>query len=302
MRGLSLSSKDETAADLRTLETWLISNQNKARKERTTCYSSEQCCDKTIANLNRQLWNESESEVRSPAICKRIKYNLSTLNPKALEYIPGAFRHGLVTELELNYPVDHPKTSGPNERKHTNPIDLTPKKLKSSDADYIEWNSEDSRPELELHVLNDIEESLSRYEFGPVYRDVRVAQELFNRGEIDIEQITPRNARLRLTRLRKLLFRIDNNERPMAAFLINPLEMDLVLGLPWLCKTRVVLDYDDMEKIGLVIRNATVSLPWKTWKTREKTAINRDAGGEAKGSSIGEGKERFDKEKMGKNF
>jgi hypothetical protein len=40
---------------------------------------------------------------------------------------------------------------------------------------------------------------------------------------------------------------IDNNTLQVEAFLINLPEMDLVLGLPWLCLTRAVPDYDDMS-------------------------------------------------------
>ncbi|KAH9451654.1 hypothetical protein Pst134EA_025597 [Puccinia striiformis f. sp. tritici] len=94
------------------------------------------CFNKTIVNLNQRLWSEAEREVESHAVCKKIESTLSVLNPKALEFIPGASRHGLIKELELNY-IGEDLCLQNLKRKHTDSVDLTRKRLKNSDAESI---------------------------------------------------------------------------------------------------------------------------------------------------------------------
>jgi hypothetical protein len=47
---------------------------------------------------------------------------------------------------------------------------------------------------------------------------------------------------------------------PMEAFLISLPEMDLALGLPWLCKTQAVPNYDDMSYTFLDQNNKVVNV------------------------------------------
>ncbi|KAH9443824.1 hypothetical protein Pst134EB_026215 [Puccinia striiformis f. sp. tritici] len=127
----------------------------------------------------------TKREIESHAVCKNIESTLSVLNPKALEFTPGAFRHGLIKELELNY-IGEDLCSKNLKRKHTDSVDLTRKRLKNSDAESVDWlqldsdsgcydfelDSEsdqssifwmgDGPPELELNAMSDTGISLPR--------------------------------------------------------------------------------------------------------------------------------------------
>ena len=126
----------------------------------------------------------------------------------------------------------------------------------------------DPQPDLRLNNLNNDEKSLPRYEFGiggiicdtiinsgagSVYLDLSVTQELYKWKEINVIHIVPRNVRLanghvkRINKKAKFMLHIGNNKTQMEVYLINLPEMDLILGLPWLCLTQAVPDYDDLS-------------------------------------------------------
>jgi hypothetical protein len=229
------------------------------------------------------LWKEIEREKEAHEICKAVEAKIKPLNAKALEFIPGARRHGIIKELELNYLSTD---DGVKKRKHTDSINLIRKKIRTFTNDNLKWIGMDSDnesynfeiesdsdtssivwlgPKLELNTLGDKEKTLPRYEFnigtitcdsiidsgaGSVYLDAQVAKYLFERDEINVVRVPPRNVKLangnieKVTLKAKFHLTVDGNSMPMEAYLINLPEMDLVLGLPWLCATRAVPDYD----------------------------------------------------------
>jgi hypothetical protein len=149
-----------------------------------------------------------------------------------------------------------------------------------SDTSSIIWLG-DSPPKLELNALSDKEKSLPRYEFnigsvacdsiidsgaGSVYLDAKVAKYLYGRDEIDVVRVNPRNVKLangqieKVTLKAKFNMNIDGHSMAMEAFLINLPEMDLVLGLPWLCATRAVPDYDDLSYTFIDQENKVVNV------------------------------------------
>jgi hypothetical protein len=139
----------------------------------------------------------------------------------------------------------------------------------------------DSPPKLELNQLDDGEKTLPQYEFGiggficntiidsgagAVYLECMVAQELYERREIDIVYVNPQNVRLgnghveQVRMKAKFKLCIDNNQMSVKAFLINLPEMDLVLGLPWLCLTEVVPDYNTLSYTFIDNKNQVVNV------------------------------------------
>ncbi|KAA1131665.1 hypothetical protein PGTUg99_050095 [Puccinia graminis f. sp. tritici] len=266
--------------------------------------------DNVVASIRQEIWNIDRNK-EALLMCSRIESGLSVLNPKALEFIPGASRHGITRELQLNtMQIEAPSTSM---KRKANDVEDKPNKLaKVSDCDYIDWLQIDSDtesyefelesdsgtssivwmgdsptelektpPPLDLNHLDEEEKTLPRYEFGigavicdtiidsgagAVYLDVAVADELYNRREIDIVYVEPRNVRLANGHIEEVKMKakfelcIDNNITPIEAFLINLPEMDLVLGLPWLCQTRAVPDYDDLSYTFLDAENKVVNV------------------------------------------
>ncbi|PLW20248.1 hypothetical protein PCANC_07422 [Puccinia coronata f. sp. avenae] len=261
--------------------------------------------DKPMVVLNRQLWNKKEQEIKAQEVCKRIESTISPLRKNSLTFIPGATRHGIIHELELNY-ISAESNHMPNlKRKQPDSIDVHRKRLRPSSMNHVDWERIDSDTEsynfeddsgseissiiwlgdspleLELNALEDKEKVLPRYEFGigsvicdtiidsgagSIYLDVIVAQELYKRKEIDIVHVEPRNVRLangtieQVKMKAKFLLCVDDNEMPMEAFLINLPKMDLVLGLPWLCQTRAVPEYNDMSYSFVDERNKVVNV------------------------------------------
>ncbi|PLW30259.1 hypothetical protein PCASD_19793 [Puccinia coronata f. sp. avenae] len=261
--------------------------------------------DKSTVVLNRQLWNKKEQEIEAQEVCKRIESTISPLRKNSLTFIPGATRHGIIHELELNYISAKSNHMTNLKRKQPDSIDVHQKRLRPSSKHHVDWermdsdtesynfeddsgseNSSiiwlgDSPPELELNALEDNEKVLPRYKFGigsvicntiidsgagSVYLDVIVAQELYKRKEIDIVHVKPRNVRLangtieQVKMKAKFLLCVDNNKITMEAFLINLPKMDLVLGLPWLCQTRAVPEYDDMLYTFIDEKNKVVNV------------------------------------------
>ncbi|PLW46725.1 hypothetical protein PCASD_03676 [Puccinia coronata f. sp. avenae] len=85
--------------------------------------------DESIAKLNQHLWNTIEREQQSHDLCKKIK---SSLNPRAIHFVPGADRHGITRELELSCV----ETEKQKKQKPVDELDGSSKKLKSSEANY----------------------------------------------------------------------------------------------------------------------------------------------------------------------
>jgi hypothetical protein len=149
-----------------------------------------------------------------------------------------------------------------------------------SDTSSIIWLG-NSPPELELNALSDKEKSLPRYEFnigsvacnsiidsgaGSVYLDAKVAKYLYGRNEIAVVQVIPWNVKLanghieKVTLKAKFVMSINGHSMAMEAFLINLPEMDLVLGLLWLCATQAVPDYNDLSYTFLDKKNEVVNV------------------------------------------
>jgi hypothetical protein len=135
-----------------------------------------------------------------------------------------------------------------------------------------------SPPELKLNALSDKEKSLPRYEFniglvawdsiidfgaGSVYLDTKSAKYLHGRDKIEVVQVVTWNVKLanehieKVTLKAKFVMSINGHSMAMEAFLINLTKMDLVLGLPWLCATRAVPDYNNLSYTGVDRCNPT---------------------------------------------
>jgi hypothetical protein len=91
-----------------------------------------------------------------------------------------------------------------------------------------------------------------------------VARELYEQKGIKIVWINPRNVRLANGHVEQVKLKarfklcIDGNHTSIEAFLINLPEMDLVLGLPWLCLTRAVPDYNNLSYTFIDNKNKVV--------------------------------------------
>ncbi|PLW53246.1 hypothetical protein PCANC_07505 [Puccinia coronata f. sp. avenae] len=154
-------------------------------------------------------------------------------------------------------------------------FDVISEKTESS----VIWMS-DSPPDLEFNHLDEGETVLPQYEFGiggvicytiidsgagTIYLDVAVAQGLYHCNEIKIEYANAQNIRLANGHVEQVKMKarfklcIDGNKSVIEAFLINLPKMDLVLGLPWLCQTQAVPDYNDMSYTFLDQENKIVN-------------------------------------------
>jgi hypothetical protein len=142
--------------------------------------------DKSIVVLNQQLWNQVEQEVEAQAVCKRIETTICPPKRKPLVFIPGAARHGIIRELELNHMSTVEPEENQQKRKHEDSVNLHHKRLQKSSMGYIDWerlgsNTEtynfkdkslsktssivwlgDSTPELQLNAISEKEKSLPR--------------------------------------------------------------------------------------------------------------------------------------------
>jgi hypothetical protein len=142
--------------------------------------------DKSIVVLNQQLWNQVEQEVEAQAVCKRIETAICPPKRKPLVFIPGAARHGIIRELELNHMSTVEPEENQQKRKHEDSVNLHHKRLQKSSMGYIDWerlgsNTEtynfkdkslsktssivwlgDSTPELQLNAISEKEKSLPR--------------------------------------------------------------------------------------------------------------------------------------------
>jgi hypothetical protein len=115
---------------------------------------------------------------------------------------------------------------------------------------------------------------------GAVYLDVMVARELYEWKEINIVCVTPRNFWLANGHVEQVKLKpkfklcIDGNAMDIKAFLINLPEMDLVLGLPWLCLTRAVPDYNDLLYTFVDKNNKVVKLRPYNQEDRLRRGLN----------------------------
>jgi hypothetical protein len=142
--------------------------------------------------------------------------------------------------------------------------------------------------------------SLPRYEFGigrvicdtiidsgagAIYLDLQVALELYERREIELIQIALQNVQLangtveQVKYIGRFHLCIDNNQTEIEAFLICLPKMDLILGLPWLCLTKAVPDYDNMsysfiDDMGKVVYVKPHNGTCKIWNGLNLMAVN----------------------------
>jgi hypothetical protein len=113
--------------------------------------------DNVVASIKQEIW-KIDREKESLLMCSRINSSLTTLNPKALEFIPGAGRHGITREIQLNSMQIEP-ASAPMKRKISDIEDKPNKLAKTSNCEYIDWlqiDSDTESYEFELESDSDI--------------------------------------------------------------------------------------------------------------------------------------------------